>query len=109
MPKRLIRRRCFSRTRAMLAVAALASVGDLRLVMAQTIQTFTLPPINGFQPLVMFGMTDEQINDTGGFELNDFYPQPSSTPGGNGVPSHRLPVNPPAGQTAWPAFVAVVD
>ncbi len=61
-----------------------------------------LPPLNGFQPMVIFGLTDEQYQTD--FSVDSFSAHASSTPGGNGVPSNTLPVGQPQ-----KFFVGVLD
>src|SRR5262245_45532011 len=85
----------------MIAAAAAASISiDLPRVASAQDFTYNLPPINGFQPLVVFGMTDEQV-DGASF---DPYAKVSSTPGGNGVPSNTLPIGGPQ-----KFFIGVLD
>src|SRR5438874_6946388 len=53
-----------------------------------TVLPLNSPPINGFVPQVVFGLTDEQDPDSLTWAAN-----PSTTPGGNGAnTSNTLPV-----------------
>ena len=69
---------------------------------AQT-NTIDLPPLNGFQPLVIVGMTDEQWG-AGDFTLDAFFAHASSTPNANGHGGNNLPIG---GPQAF--YIAIID
>src|SRR3954469_8204657 len=93
------------RAHAVIAVAVASALAGVHA--SAQVTSITLPPLNGFQPLVIMGVTDEQFGASSDF--NGFFAQPSSTPGGNGVPSHPLPLARPVNQPDWPMFIAIVD
>src|SRR5262245_46358137 len=83
---------CKSRVLALAIAPVLGTAFGPTTALAQVDppEPLNLPPLNGFQPLVIFGMTDEQYPDDT-FELEAFFTHAGSTPGGNGVPSQTLP------------------
>src|SRR4030095_8257112 len=85
-----------------LASIPVASVLCAPWAAAQT-TTIDLPPLNGFQPLVIVGMTDEQWG-AGDFTLDAFFPHASSTPNANGHGGNYLPIG---GPQAF--YVAIID
>ena len=65
-------------------VVTLASLGNVQVTAVNTQRSITAlplqsPPVNGFQPFVVFGLTDENEND--------FFSFPSDMPGGTPVPN----------------------
>ena len=90
-------------SRRICRVAVVSACAALYAIPAAAQQdTGTLPPLNGFQPLVIFTLTDEQYPTD--FSVNSFTAHVSSGPGTNGVPSNTLPVGQPQQY-----FVAVLD
>jgi len=89
-------------TTLLICAAASVALWPGRAAHAQdpTTGPLNLPPLNGFQPLVVIGLTDEQVDGS----TFDSFAKVSDVPGSNGVPSNTLPVGGPQKY-----MIAVID
>jgi hypothetical protein len=78
------------RVSGILFTAAAATLAVTSDVFAQ-FETLAVPPISGFQPMVVFGLTDEQADP----DDLDAGAHASTTPLGNGMTANSLPVGQP--------------
>src|SRR4051812_14290458 len=95
------------RSRAYSTLLIAISSGICAARASAQVTSITLPPLNGFQPLVIMGVTNEQFGTSSDF--NAFFAQPSSLPATHGPDPQKLPLSRPVSQPDWPMLVAIVD